>query len=58
MTLDTRLAIVGHAIRWAGNILNEVVGNHGSILPADTREHLKTASLALGNATLSLRGHG
>lgn len=54
MLLETRKAIVEHAVRWAANILNEVLSNHGHVLPADARECLKQASHALSKAATLL----
>jgi hypothetical protein len=50
MTLESRLTIVEHAIRWSSNILNEVVGNHGRFIPVEAREHLKQATQELSSA--------
>lgn len=35
------------AVRWCGNILNELIGNHGRFLTAPQRDALKQATQAL-----------
>jgi ABC-type polar amino acid transport system ATPase subunit len=43
MTEETRMVVVEHDVRWASNMLNEVMANHGRILTKEQREALKTA---------------
>ncbi len=47
MDKEIRRQIVFHAVRWAGNILTEVLSNHGEYLQQETRLNLKDAIASL-----------
>lgn len=55
MSHEVRVAIVEHAIRWATNILVEVLHNHGRALPQEVRIPLHDAIQKLGDAAQELR---
>lgn len=42
-----RREIVAHAVRWANNMLVEVIHNHGGVLSMDERNALADATRAL-----------
>jgi hypothetical protein len=44
-----RVEIVSHAVRWSGNILAEVLSNHGKFLNDADRECIRLAVLNLGD---------
>ena len=47
-TKAARETAVDHAVRWASNILVEVLSNHGEHLPETKRRHLRAAIQELG----------
>ena len=49
MSKETRLEIVRHAARWAGNMLAEVLDNHGTILSKEGQQCLRTAVSSLAS---------
>ena len=51
MDAETREEIVLHAVRWAANMLVEVLSNYGSHLSDSDRDELKQATLCLCNIT-------
>ncbi len=55
LSKETRLALVENASRWTCNILVEVLGSHGEVIPAETREALQEAVSALGKAGAWIR---
>jgi len=55
MDRTTRLEIVQHGLRWANNIICEVLSNHGSMLPREAREAVMEATRALGTAIEAIR---
>jgi hypothetical protein len=55
MTHETRLEIVLHGIRWANNIITEVLSNHAHTLPRPARDALLTATRNLTVATEEIR---
>jgi hypothetical protein len=54
-SIETREEIVNHAVRWANNMLSEVLHNHGSILRPESRGFLRKAINALGDVDNTLR---
>lgn len=48
ITYRERQIIAEHAIRWARNILTEVLSNHGRFLSEHQRDTLRAAVTALG----------
>jgi hypothetical protein len=52
-----RTQVVLHGIRWANNILTEVVGNHTGVLSPKARERLRDTLTALHEAEHEIR-HG
>ena len=51
MDAETRKEIVLHAVRWATNMLVEVLSNHGAYLYESDRVALKQATLSLCEIT-------
>jgi hypothetical protein len=49
MTVETRLAIVDHGVRWANNIVAELLNSHGAILSQKKRDSLREIVIKLGN---------
>ncbi len=49
MTNETRIAIVDHGVRWANNIVAEVLAGHGNILSQRKRDLLRTIVRDFGN---------
>jgi len=47
--IGTRLEIVSHAVRWASNMLAEVLSNHGKVLNDADCESVRLALLNLGD---------
>jgi hypothetical protein len=54
MDSATRYAVLSHGLRWASNILVELMGNHGRWLGARSRHHLKNAISELAEAQQAL----
>ena len=52
MTRATRREVVGHAVRWATNMLAEVATNHGRSMTVAQRTEIQAALLALGRFTM------
>ena len=50
-----RVELTVNAVRWANNMLTEVLSNHGSVLPEETRRFLSDAVRALRSAQGSVR---
>lgn len=50
--------LVENALRWCGNILTEVGGNHGEHVDKDTREALRAAIAAVHEASHIARKRG
>ena len=47
--------IVPSAIRWANNILVEIIGNYAEYLPEAASEYLREATAALAKADRAIR---
>jgi hypothetical protein len=50
LDFETRREIVAHALRWAQNMVVEVISNHSSIFTNGTRDALSAVSRALSDA--------
>jgi hypothetical protein len=55
MKQETREELVLHAVRWANNMLVEVLNNHGTKLPAQARLRLRDAVASLAETDREIR---
>lgn len=55
ITTETRLEVVENGVRWAGNILADVVQNRAKVLSDEQRDALKRAQAALTDFVLAKR---
>jgi hypothetical protein len=55
MNAEIRLEIVLHGIRWASNVLVELVGNHSGVLPDGARLALRRVTIDLQEAADAIR---
>lgn len=54
MNRDTRVEIVRHAVRWAGNMLAEVMHNHAKEADITSARDIRSAIRNLNNAAAAL----
>ena len=54
-TDDMRREIVLSALRWANNMVVEVLSNHGSVIPDEAREKMRKITAASEEAQSILR---
>lgn len=50
MNIESRREIVTHALRWAMNMVTEVVSNHGRVFPPEVRDAFRNLTVAMGEA--------
>jgi len=55
MSPETRIEIVIHGVRWATNIMTELISNHSRIMPPKARDALSTAISALNEMNHEMR---
>jgi hypothetical protein len=55
MERSIRLEILLNGVRWANNIVTEVLSNHGQVLPPGARKSLMGATRLLGEVVDEIR---